>query len=337
MIYKYRLVATGGTFDRFHKGHEELLSQAFAVSEKVIIGVTSDNWVKQQNKILKEIVLPYNKRVLELKNLLKSKGFLGREIIEKLEDIYGPTVINGEVEAIVCTRETRKGANRINLLRKSKGASKLDIVECSFITSSDHYHISSTRLRLGQINREGQILTNKEFGLVLPDKLRGPLAKPVGTLYPDISSVLKTLTVKPMMLISVGDMVYHELVENRISPSIAVIDLRIGRKKLVPPYQRQNYSLFDYVVKNKHGTVSPILIKTVKKAVKNYLKNRKALVIKVIGEEDLSVIPVIITAPLQSVILYGQPEVNGVKSGVVRVIVTEEKKKWVVELLRKFN
>ena len=35
---KFSLVAMGGTFEVIHKGHLTLLSEAFSVSDKVIIG-----------------------------------------------------------------------------------------------------------------------------------------------------------------------------------------------------------------------------------------------------------------------------------------------------------
>lgn len=331
MIYRYKLVAAGGTFDRFHKGHEALLNKAFKVSEKVIIGVTSDNWVKRENKILKEIILPYNKRVSDLKNFLKSKGFLGREIIEKLENVYGPTVINGNVSALVVTRETRKGANEINRLRKNKGSKRLEIIECAFITSPDHYHISSTRIRLGQIDRKGNILASQPFGKHLPKNLRNALAKPIDTHFINVREIINK-DIKPVIFIAVGDVVYQELTNLKAVPDIAIIDLKINRKT----YKAKVVD-FDYVVKNRPGTVSKTLIKILKKAIKNYLKNKKPQIIKVIGEEDLAVIPAILASPLESVIVYGQPKINKTRAGVVRVLVTEEKKKWVVDLLKRFQ
>jgi len=337
MIYKYKLVATGGTFDRFHKGHKALLERAFAVGEKVIIGVTSAWMVSREPRVLKEIVLPYEKRVDDLKTYLKQKRFLDRDIIEKLNDIYGPTVINGDVQAIVCTRETRKGAVEINKERAKHGKKRLAIIECPFITSLDHYHISSTRIRLGQINRQGEILTRYSFGKALPYDLRNSLKKPIDELYAHVREVFDEVK-KPVMLISVGDVVYQKLLEQRIKPSIAIVDLKIGRKKLASQGDalRGWRGQFDYVVKNKAGTVSKTLIEVLKKAVKRYLLTKKTLLIRIIGEEDLAVIPAILVAPLQSIIIYGQPPLNGIPVGVVKVIVTEEKKKWVVDLLKKF-
>ena len=47
---EFDLVAMGGTFDIIHKGHVALLSNAFAISSKVIIGLTSDALAKKMGK-----------------------------------------------------------------------------------------------------------------------------------------------------------------------------------------------------------------------------------------------------------------------------------------------
>ena len=39
---KYEIIALGGTFDIIHAGHIALLKRGFAISKKVIIGLTSD-------------------------------------------------------------------------------------------------------------------------------------------------------------------------------------------------------------------------------------------------------------------------------------------------------
>ena len=39
---KYKKVAVGGTFDKFHDGHKKLLSTAFDIGDCIEIGVTSD-------------------------------------------------------------------------------------------------------------------------------------------------------------------------------------------------------------------------------------------------------------------------------------------------------
>ena len=47
---KFTLVATGGTFDIIHSGHVKLLSNSFQISDKVIIGLTSDEFAMKMGK-----------------------------------------------------------------------------------------------------------------------------------------------------------------------------------------------------------------------------------------------------------------------------------------------
>lgn len=328
----YSLIATGGTFDRFHKGHAALLHKAFEVGEKVIIGVTSAKMVKKENKILGDYVLPYDERVKDVMSFLKENGYLEREIISQLNNTYGPTVLENGLGAIICTRETRKGAVLINKARKQKRLPVCDIVECSFISSVDGYHISSTRIRLGEINREGEILLKIKAGLKLPEFLRNSLAKPIDMLFPNTNQVVKNIG-NAVMVITVGDVVFAELQSAGFEADIAVLDLKVEREYVG---NRLNID-FDFKVINKAGVVSKRLTDVLKKAVRDKLKLDKKTYIEIDGEEDLAVIPAILVAPLGTIILYGQPNYMGIENGVVRVLVTEKKKKWVVELLRQFK
>ncbi len=332
MNKKFSLVATGGTFDRFHKGHAALLEKAFELGEKVIIGVTSDEMVRKDGKILGEYVMPYQDRVLDINSFLKEKDFLGREIISELNDVYGPAVLEENVGAIICTRETRSGAVAINKARKKQGLKKSEIVECTFISSVDGYHISSSRIRLGEINREGEIFINDPHNVKLPENFRSLLAKPIDMVYPNMNQVVKNID-KAVMLISVGDMVYRELYSNGVTPSIALLDLKLNRREI----SGETVINFDFTVHNQPGTISKQLFETMKKAVRKKIKDNKQSMIKVIGEEDLAVIPGILASPLGTFILYGQPAQHGIENGVVRVLVTEEKKRWAIELLNKFK
>lgn len=331
--FPYLLVATGGTFDRFHKGHQALLTTAFETGEKVIIGITSDEMVKAENKVLKDFVLPYEVRVTDVHKFLDERGYLGREIIVKLNLVYGPTVLENGLGAIVCTRETRRGASEINKARKKKGLPKVDVIECPFISSSDGYHISSTRIRLGEIDREGDILLKYYKGRKLPQTLCMSLAKPIDIFFPNINQAIKNIG-KPPIIISVGDVVFGKLLKSDIFPQIAILDLKVGRSEIENKWNIK----FNFRVCNRPGTVSQQLIKVVKTAIVRSLKNRKvkSLYIYVHGEEDLAVLPAILVAPLGSLIFYGQPKNKFSENGVVRVTVTEEKKKWVTELLGKF-
>ena len=157
MKEKYDLVATGGTFDVIHVGHLALLSKAFEVGKKVIIGVSSDAFVsiaKANNKLKHN----YEERVSNLKEKIEEKFGNVTYEISKLDDVYGPTVIYGHVEAIVSSTETAVNGHLINEIRSRNGLKPLNIISVNMIRAEDGYPISSTRIRRGEIDSSGKLL-----------------------------------------------------------------------------------------------------------------------------------------------------------------------------------
>jgi len=156
MERRFETVAVGGTFDLFHSGHRTLLMKAFEVGNHVLIGLCSDDFVKKMRKPHR--IASYAKRLEELKNLLKKKGFLDRAEIMPLDDAYGITLSDKRIDAIVVSEETEPRAHKINEKRKSMGMAPLPIVTVSMVLSEDHYPISSTRIWFEEIDREGHLL-----------------------------------------------------------------------------------------------------------------------------------------------------------------------------------
>ena len=46
----FKLVGVAGTFDMLHKGHKALLRKAFEVGERVVIGLTTDEFAARMHK-----------------------------------------------------------------------------------------------------------------------------------------------------------------------------------------------------------------------------------------------------------------------------------------------
>ena len=153
---KIRTVAVGGTFDEFHKGHRALLIKAFEVGEQVLIGLCSDEFAKKLNK--PHPTASYEQRLEELKAFLHEHDFLKRTRIIPLNDVYGVTLSEGCVEALVVSKETEPTALRINEERKRLGLPPLHIVVIEMVPSENHVSISTTRIRRGEIDREGLLL-----------------------------------------------------------------------------------------------------------------------------------------------------------------------------------
>ena len=138
---KYKRVAVGGTFDKFHYGHRHLITKAFEIGESVEIGVTSNVFAcKKEGDV--------DSCDVRMANLNK---FLGTKYtnfhISRLDDPYGPTIHDENYDAIVVSEETEPTAVKINEIRVSKGMDPLDIVVVSFVLADDGIPISSTRIR----------------------------------------------------------------------------------------------------------------------------------------------------------------------------------------------
>ncbi|MFQ5976277.1 MAG: phosphopantetheine adenylyltransferase [Candidatus Hydrothermarchaeales archaeon] len=148
---RYMLVAVGGTFDVFHKGHEMLLKKAFEVGESVVVGLTSD-------EMLEKDVKSYSDRKKVLKDFLKENLFQDKCKIIKLDDPYGPAKDDKKMDAIVVSEETRYTADKINNLREKKGLVPLNIIVMPLVMAEDGVPISSSRIKKGEIDKEGKLI-----------------------------------------------------------------------------------------------------------------------------------------------------------------------------------
>lgn len=160
MLNKFDVVATGGTFDEIHDGHLALICKAFEIGNKVIIGVTSDEFAAK-TKGMNRIRHTYQERVANLKEVIEKK--VGKVIYEisKLDSDYGPAVTSGEVGALVASVETAKKGEDLNIIRSRNGLPMLRIIAVEMRRADDGHPISSSRIRAGEIDASGRILKSK--------------------------------------------------------------------------------------------------------------------------------------------------------------------------------
>ena len=157
--------------------------------------------------------------------------------------------------------------------------------------------------------------------LVLPKESRKLFKEPFGILHRDISTVLPELTGR--MVYSVGDVVTHNLQKNGITPAIAVVDGQTMRS----PCSRMPELFGECIrVENPPGTITDDLVKAL-----TYAVDHTPVTIIVNGEEDLAVIPLVIAAPGESVVLYGQPH-----KGIVLRTIDARSKAAAKDLLGQF-
>jgi hypothetical protein len=137
----------------------------------------------------------------------------------------------------------------------------------------------------------------------LPDNLRNSLKKPLGVLLKD-SDVTKESILKSIptgsFVISVGDATTEKLIKYGIIPSLQIVDGVEKRVKRDLPSGDVKTTLNCI---NPPAEITTESLNTIKKAFQSITPVR----IAVIGEEDLLVLPVVVYAPENSIVLYGQP------------------------------
>jgi pantetheine-phosphate adenylyltransferase len=153
---KFDLVAMGGTFDVIHKGHITLLSEAFSISDKVIIGLTSNEWALKKGK---DLLNDFDKRLEKLVKVIE-KNFPNTSFeISKLDNDFGPAVLEKKVQALVVSDETSNQGEVLNLLRKQKNLPPVDVVVVPMVLAKDGNKISTTRIKNQEIDYDGNLLS----------------------------------------------------------------------------------------------------------------------------------------------------------------------------------
>ena len=315
---EYDSIITGGTFDRFHAGHEAFLDKAFRSGKKIIIGLTTPSMLK---KIVRQnSIWPFEERKKTVESF--AKKYKKQFSIVAIEDIFGPSTEIEDLDAIIATEETRPTCERINQIRKRKGLKPLKIIHVPWVYSEDCRIISSSRIRKGEIDRQGRVLVDYSITERLREELRTPISKIFEgdnfTVTKDVISHIKEEDIEDV--ICVGDEVSRDLLDNNFKPKNIIVDGKVMRKpidyldKILEPY-RNKLSL-----NNPAGKIA----KEAWKIISQAFKKESAVVVE--GEEDLLTIPAILLAKKDSAVIYGQP---GRGKVVIRV---DEKRK---EICRK--
>lgn len=145
----------GGTFDIIHHGHITLLSNAFEISEKVIIGLTSDEFVQKKGK---NPIHKYDERLKNLTSLIFKKFPNSYFEISQLNNDFGPAVFEKEVQALVVSDETKNQGNILNKLRTERNLSPVEIIVVPMTLAKDGKRISTTRIKNSEIDSDGNLL-----------------------------------------------------------------------------------------------------------------------------------------------------------------------------------
>ncbi len=302
-----RIGLLGGTFDRLHAGHHQLIEEVAARCDYLEIHVTSDSMASEKDAQ----VLSYNQRVESLSTYIEQNGIQGS--VHMLEDSFGPAPYREDCVVIGCTSETLAGCERINEMRLEATLDPLEIVVVAHFIDEAGEILSSSRIRDGIVSPSGNLWihpSNFDTILQMPAVLDEELKQPLGTLHrgPEdnvsiaLDSALSSVEDKSM-IIAVGDVTVLALEESGIIPRIAVIDGRTKRQDWSPASRISLKESQRFYAVNPAGTLTQSMFE----ACQHAMDWNGPTVIDVEGEEDLSPIPLILLSPLGAVVMYGQP------------------------------
>ncbi len=320
----YNTVILGGTFDRFHVGHESFLDKAFQSAKKVMIGITTSYMLKKM--VFQDSIWSYEKRKKTVEEFAKKYG---KEFeIFPIEDIFGPSIEREDLDAIVATEETMHTCERINYIRKKDGLKPLEIIRVPYVYSEDRRKISSSRIRKGEIDRNGKILVD----YLITERLKEDFKTPASRIFEGDNATVTKDVIRYIQkkgfdsIICVGDEISRDLLNSGFKPKNIIVDGKVMREpidyleKILKNYSKR------FKLKNPAGTISRYSWGVIKEA----LKKQSAVLVE--GEEDLLTIPTLLLAEKNTAIVYGQPG-----RGKVIIEVDENKKEIWKKRLAEFD
>lgn len=329
MSYKYKHSVLGGTFDHFHKGHERFIGAALADSEKLTIGITSDEML--DNKSQKNTVENYPTREQSVEDFITTNGHKNRVEVFKINDIYGPSIDDLSLEAIYVIDDTYKGAEMVNLKRESLGLTKLAIVVVPTLDMNDSKRISSTAIRLGKIDRYGNRYADLfpiDAPLTLPDSLRDQLKEPFGKLVKSVDAH----DLKNKFIIAVGDIVVSNLLKQDLIPNLCIFDKISNREKITEIEVLDHLPKNSLKLNNAPGTINCATALKIEKVIQESVDTHEKFSIEITGEEDLLALPAMLFAPLNSKVIYGLKD-----KGAVIATVSEDLKKEITKIISRWK
>ena len=217
-------------------------------------------------------------------------------------------------------------------MRIEGGISPLEVIEVAHQLARDGVPISSSRIREGSIDRDGNLwirAADLDRTVHMPSTLDSELKKPMGTLFPGpedtpevaILAAVESIPAFSPCLIAVGDVTVNSLLEIGWVPDVGIVDGLTKRTAWDGELDKSSF-VGNLSCQNPPGQLTPELLECADLALEfAFSEEGGPVLLEVDGEEDLSPIFIHLLAPLGSVVLYGQPS-----AGVVMRITDEDTK-----------
>ncbi len=303
-------------FDRLHYGHQILLD-SLMLHPNPTAGVIDNELIPDDTQLV-QLIQPLDLRVKNLEIYVDSLE-LGYNLpvirVTKYDELRA---LERSIRFVMfdghCCQEISERALET---RKGRGDS---FDRMKPVRALDGEHLSSARIRQGEIDRNGRPLEGTgQKARRLPKTSRDGLKAPKGNIYrvtegsPEEAVVARIENDKPSIVITVGDVTSDTIQKAGFTPDVMVAD-RITKRG---EFDLDVDSEIQYIIYNPAAAIYPEAWSVMDTAIKD---GKKSLIL-VEGEEDLMGFPAVMLAEEGAVMLYGQPD-----EGIVWVPVNDENK-----------
>jgi len=330
---KFKFCVVGGTFDRLHMGHKTLLTTALSFSKKILVCITTDNYVKGLKKVAGDIIESFQQRFKRVRDFIKRTGRVDDVTFCSIDDPFSPAISSQHASIldsiVISADESVVGRTRIlNELRRKRNLPPLKVIQIPLILDPYGRVFSSTRYRLNDYFPEPR---PPEFKVV--EKVIENIRKPKGVLVDSPRDLPDPDNYRDSGIIAIGDAVFVNMMKEKYPVSVAIIDSKIKRQTLEYTVYFRHGDFLEAVPMiptfNPPGSISTFSWFSIMVA----FIQPKPTIVRVYGEEDLMGFPATILAPEGSLIVYGDPFHNK----IVYYTVNGEHKAKALSLLRQME
>ena len=300
----------GGTFDRLHDGHKDLLRAGLQAASHLEVHVTTDGMALAKDHRIQ----PIEERMAAVEAALRHVRESGWSL-HMLDDAFGPAPTHPIADALVVSPETRTGGEAINRKRLDAGLAPLTLIEVAHRKNAAGTILSSTAIRNGSMDPTGASWINDAWRthvMAMSPAAEAHLKTPSGTPYkgpeenPEVAmaAVLDDLSSLDGPLIAVGDVTARVMLELDTVPDLALID---GQTKRVALDEDEAVDTSNFPIQMSATSPAGVLTPNLLEHLETALRAEAPCVMVVEGEEDMAPLYLHLLAPLGTVIVFGMP------------------------------